>query len=243
MSRIVNSPRILAELLNRIPTTDTTAAPTLYLDIEGTKTSRHGTISIIELLIQGSSHVYLIDILTLGATAFTTPDRIGRTFGTILQSATLTKAFFNVRNDSDALFALHGIKLQGIVDIQLLELAARPGNNKCYLKGLAKCIELHCPMSRLERADWVVTKIAGKRLFHPESGGSYTVFDERPLRSEIVKYCVQDVARLPDLWRVFEAGVSREWRSRVVDATRARVAEAQSQGYVPNGPHKCFGPW
>lgn len=43
----------------------------------------------------------------------------------ILESPKTPKVFFDVRTDSDALFAQFGIKLAGIIDLQLMELASR----------------------------------------------------------------------------------------------------------------------
>ena len=50
--------------------------------------------------------------------------------------------FFDVRNDSDALFAHFGVALQGAEDVQLMESATRTTTgSKKYLNSLAKCIE------------------------------------------------------------------------------------------------------
>jgi hypothetical protein len=46
--------------------------PSLYLDLEGVKLGRHGSISIISLYIAPTKKIYLIDIHRLGKTAFST---------------------------------------------------------------------------------------------------------------------------------------------------------------------------
>ena len=42
----------------------------------------------------------------------------------ILESPKTPKVFFDVRMDSDALYALFGVKLAGIIDLQLMEVAS-----------------------------------------------------------------------------------------------------------------------
>lgn len=117
----------------------------------------------------------------------------------ILESKSTPKVFFDVRNDSDALYSHFQIKLAGVVDLQLWELAARPFAGK-YVKGLPKCIEIDSSLSD-EKAEVMQTKEKGKMLSSPEHGGSYEVFNERPLCKDIQAYCAQDVHLLPGLLR------------------------------------------
>ena len=112
-----------------IPTL-TTSSPSLYFDVEGINLSRYGSISIIELHHEPSSrpdksHTYLIDVHILGFLAFSTASAEGVSLKTILESPKTPKVFFDVRMDSDALYALFGIKLAGIIDLQLMEVVSR----------------------------------------------------------------------------------------------------------------------
>lgn len=43
----------------------------------------------------------------------------------ILESSMTPKVFFDVRTDSDALYGQFGIRLAGIIDLQLMEVASR----------------------------------------------------------------------------------------------------------------------
>ncbi|KAI1198174.1 ribonuclease H-like domain-containing protein [Nemania serpens] len=91
--------------------------PSIYIDLEGVNLSRHGTISILQIHARTTGESYLVDVKTLGEAAFltsgtTTPN----TLKDILESATIPKGIFDVRNDSDALYSHYGIKLQGILD-------------------------------------------------------------------------------------------------------------------------------
>jgi exonuclease 3'-5' domain-containing protein 1 len=59
----------------------------------------------------------LVDIYTLGDKAFPTIGAGGRTLKGILESDSIPKVFFDVRNDSDALFSHFQIRLAGIHDL------------------------------------------------------------------------------------------------------------------------------
>lgn len=119
--------------------------PNMYIDLEGVKLGRHGSISILTLLIGDESqtrNVYLIDVHTLGGLVFTHHGVKSITLKDILQSPTIPKVFFDVRNDSNALFSHFGVTLQGVIDLQLMESANRHNTYaRQFVSGLAKCIE------------------------------------------------------------------------------------------------------
>jgi len=126
----------LVEALAKLPT----SPPSLYLDLEGVALSRHGSVSILQLHVSPKDRTFLIDIHSLGETAFSTTGTSGQTLKGILESDTIPKVFFDVRNDSDALFSHYGIKLVCVHDLQLMELATRSFSRRC-VNGLTKCIE------------------------------------------------------------------------------------------------------
>ena len=246
-SSLVDSPTKIAALLDSIHalTTFPHEIPSLYLDAEGTRLSRNGTLAILQMLVPPLSHVYLVDVTVLGALAFSTPSsKKGSSFTlkTVLESADTLKVFFDVRNDSDALFSLYGIRLAGTTDLQLMELAARNDGRK-WLRGLKTCIERHSGMTANEMYEWLTGKEKGRELFAPESGGSYEVFSQRPLREEVWKYCVQDVVVMPQLWIYYEARLSAKWKGIVLKTSRERIAESQRPGYDGEGRHRARGPW
>lgn len=142
-AKLVSTVTELAQVLDRL-NLSTTVPPHLYMDIEGTDLSRNGSISIFTVFDRTSKYVYLIDVYSLGFSAFTThsatckiladsacaatgADTAPRyiTLKTILETPEIPKVFFDVRNDSDALFAHFGIRLQGIQDLQVMELASK----------------------------------------------------------------------------------------------------------------------
>ena len=137
---IIDTFEAVAQLVDNIA--KATTAPLIFIDLEGINLSRHGSISIMQLLIPPSPVVYLIDVLNLKANAFNTPGSKGQTLRTVLESDLYGKVFFDVRNDSDALFAYFGVAIQGVEDVQLMESATRTTTrSRKYLNGLAKCFE------------------------------------------------------------------------------------------------------
>jgi exonuclease 3'-5' domain-containing protein 1 len=219
-----------------------TSPPSIFVDLEGVKLSRHGTLSIIQFFVLPENHTYLVDVHTLKENAFLTRGANGQTLRDIFNSEAIPKAFFDVRNDSDALYSHFGINLAGVQDIQLMELATRTFSKK-FLRGLSKCIEMDLTMTRVQMQSWKYTKEKGLNLFAPERGGSYEVFNIRPLSNDIIMYCIQDVQFLPRLWQTYNSKLTWNWAIMVEEATKERVRSSKTDSYVPNGPHKALGPW
>jgi exonuclease 3'-5' domain-containing protein 1 len=220
--------------------------PSLYLDLEGVKLGSHGSISIISLYIASIKKIYLIDIHRLGKTAFSTTNSNTTSLKTILESPTIPKVIFDIRNDSDALFSLFQISVDGIKDLQLMELATRKGS-KDFVAGLAKCIEIDSPVSTAAKAEWQRTKEGTSRLYDPKKGGRYEIFNDRPIRPEIVQYCARDVALLPGLYNVYNAKLRLPgetfWQVQVREATKDRIKLSHSPGYDGQTKTKVCGPW
>ena len=221
----------------------TSPTPALFFDLEGNNLCRHGTVSILQMLVKPQQHVYLIDILTLGSQAFTTSgSESSLTLKAILESSAIPKVFFDVRNDSDALYGHFGIHLTNVEDLQLMELATRYGHRR-YINGLARCIERDGGMSLSAKTKWSLAKRQGHSLFDPQVGGSYAVFDQRPLSDVVRDYCVQDVLLLPNLWDVYAAKMTSVLWKAVREASQLRIQESHLSTYNGKGPHRTLAPW
>ena len=238
---LIDSATSLSDLVDLLNNELPTQPPSIYIDIEGENLSRDGSISILQLYMLPTQRTYLIDIFVLGKASFTVRGRKGRTLRGVLEDATIPKVFFDVRNDSDALYSHFGISLAGIQDLQLMELASR-GFNRRFVNGLARCIERDGRMTMTEKLRWKQCKEKGVRLFAPERGGSYAVFNRRPLDREIKDYCAQDVQFLPRLWEHYNRKMTPRWRQRVLETSRTRVVESQSDSYAPHGKQKALAP-
>ncbi|KAK5655309.1 hypothetical protein OQA88_5876 [Cercophora sp. LCS_1] len=229
----------LLESLEALPP----SVPCLYVDLEGVNLCRHGTVSILTIFVEPQNKAYLVDIHTMQSAAFVTSSSTGTTLKSVLESPSIVKVFFDVRNDSDALFTHYGIRLQGIEDVQLMENAGRQFGNRDFIFGLDRCITRDLPITPAERAEWKEIKDRGKALFAPEIGGSYAVFNQRPMAKDIERYCVNDVVLLPKLRNLYWQKLDVGWRWMVTVATAERVQESQSPSYQPQGESKRLSPW
>ena len=172
-TEFIDTPEGISAFVEHIASQKATAQPFLYLDLEGTRLSRDGTISLLTVLFApgpSRERSYLIDIEALQHSAFTAIDSRGTTLKDILEDPNILKVFFDVRNDSDALYAHYRIKLNGIHDVQLMESASRTTTyQRRLVSGLAKCIE--GTLTGQEKIHWKRSKDDGERLWNPEKGG------------------------------------------------------------------------
>ncbi|KAF1977155.1 hypothetical protein BU23DRAFT_453458 [Bimuria novae-zelandiae CBS 107.79] len=242
ITKFISTTPELAQVLGGL-NLSTTVPPHLYVDLEGVNLSRNGSISILTLYDLSSKTVFFIDEFVDRMSSFgTKPHFI--TLKKILESTEIPKVFFDARNDSDALFAHFGIKLQGVQDLQVMELATRSGRNRERVNGLAKCIQfgLMNILSPIQRSQIQTVKDRGSKLFAPEKGGSFHVFNMRPLDNILLHYCIQDVVHMPALWHRYNLKLRiRFWKFVVEMETNKRLEESRSAGYVPQGSHKSLG--
>ncbi|KJX99013.1 hypothetical protein TI39_contig378g00011 [Zymoseptoria brevis] len=245
---LVNTETALVSFLDSL-TNLSNNPPALYLDLEGDNLCKDGTLTIISVLVQPLNHVYIIDIQSLGNSAFHKPTRNGSTFKSVLEDPHTTKVFFDVRNDSNALFFLFGISLAGIEDIQLMENASRVdygrgGTFRAYVAGIGKCIERDAGLTQWEVAKWkgLKSKMAS-RFDATRFGQGIHVFAARPLDVEALQYCADDVRVLPRLRESYLARLSVAWKGMVEQETAKRVLISQTALYVPKGQQKARGPW
>ena len=243
---VIDTTKQIGDLVDRLVLYHAPPVPTspaMYIDLEGVDLCREGTISILTLLVNtGVPKVYLVDVHVLGAQAFNTTGVEKKTLKDILRDQSIPKVFFDVRNDSDALFAHFGVALRRVEDVQLMENATRTtAVSRRLLSGLAKCVEDYVPMS--ERRNWKQTKEKGERLFKSRYGGSYDVFNKRPIPEEIIDYCAGDVQCLPVLRERFWASQSSRWRDLIREESQKRVAASQRLDYQPHGRDRAIAPW
>jgi exonuclease 3'-5' domain-containing protein 1 len=238
---VVDCDSTLSDMIDTLANLPVTP-PSIYVDLEGVHLSRQGTISILQLYVLPKDWTYLIDVHQLQHTAFsTTGKRSGKCLKAILEAEDIPKVFFDVRNDSDALFHHFQISLSGVHDVQLMEVATRRGNRRC-VNGLQRCIDNNAVMTAAKRRAWNAAKDEGRKLFAPEKGGRYEVFNDRPLAKEIIQYCVQDVQFLPQLWSYYNNRLSANWKTKVREETKERVSLSQSKNYEGHGRHMALAP-
>jgi exonuclease 3'-5' domain-containing protein 1 len=88
----------------------------------------------------------------------------------------------------------------------------------------------------------VRTKNLGRRLFAPELGGTYAVFDSRPLATEIKDYCAQDVAFMPLLLAKYCGKLCDKRLAQVEVETAARIRLSQTSDFNGKGKHMALAP-
>jgi exonuclease 3'-5' domain-containing protein 1 len=238
----IDTAQLVVELIEVVQKSSS-QIPDLYIDMEGISLSRHGSISLMNIFVPSQNCIYLVDIHALQSEAFTAATMDGATLKSTLESPAITKVFFDVRNDSDALHHHFGVRLQGVEDVQLMENATRPANQRRYVSGLEKCIETYAPIPPMEKLKWKSVKEKGLKLFHPNKGGSYEVFNVRPIDPDIMAYCTNDVLYLPQLRNLFWARLNKTWKENVTEETKKRMTESQSTTYLPQSEGKKYGPW
>lgn len=214
-----------------------TVGNSLYIDLEGKNFSRHGTLTLISILVHPSHKYHIIDVQALGQLAFSTSGaEIIITLTDLFQASIIPKYLWDVRNDADALFSLYGVGLANVIDIQLMENATRTGD-KTYLRGLDKCVQYDLNLKPQVLYRWQKVKKQG------QAGMAADIFSTRPLAEDTIRYCVGDVEYLPDLYDTYRKRITSEWMEKVKAESGKRVEEAHSPNYQPQGENKKFGPW
>ena len=92
----------------------------LAVDCEGDSLSRKGALTIITVATE--EKVFIFDVLKLGQLVFTSG------LGEILEDKSREKLTFDCRQDSDALWHQFKVRLNGVLDLQLLEVIYRREN-------------------------------------------------------------------------------------------------------------------
>jgi exonuclease 3'-5' domain-containing protein 1 len=178
-----------------------------------------------------SRYLYFVDIYTLGQAAFSTPasDDV-KTLARILESADTIKIFFDVRADSRALFKEFAIKLQGVKDVQHVELARRDNpRQRTFRPGLARLLNQW--VASEERKDVADHKAKGRRLC---ARFGYELFSVRPLRRDLMLYAGNDVLHLQSLYSNLTRFLSEERLGSADVETNRRLLETHDPQYSPN---------
>lgn len=206
----------------------------LYIDLEGNNLGREGTLSLVTILVEEHQKVHLVDVTSLKEDAFSVAGSNGQTLKQILESSEITKVFFDIRGDSDALYKHHQVSVGGIEDLQLMELGSRSGSKK-QVTGLASAIKHDAQVSTADSKAWRKAKFKTKSR-------DFSVFDKRPLSEELLKYSVQDVVHMPTLRNTYTDRLTEDWKAKVYEETVARIALSQSADFNGKGEHMTLGP-
>lgn len=164
----------------------------IAIDLEGIELCREGRISIVQITSR-ENFVYLFDITTLQESAF------DNGLKDLLEDVDISKVFFDLRSDCDALFHQYHARPRNVLDCQIAFMKAPEQRRSRFNIGFRKALLATEVLTAKKREKMASIKEAGCKLFAPELGGSYEVFDMRPLPPELLDYLVTDVVVLLDL--------------------------------------------
>ena len=113
------------------------------MDAEGSSQhDRHHKLNGLPLKMVSANERWLLDPVTLGDELFHTPSPTGRkrTLKQIFEDETVLTVWFDARSDADSLYGNYKVRLSGVIDLQIMEMATR-GCRPFYRHGLDRCIE------------------------------------------------------------------------------------------------------
>lgn len=210
---------------------------TIYLAFEGKDLDRDGTLTLATMLIQPQNVKRVVDVLSLGESAFDIESDDGTSLKSILENPDITKSVWDVRNGADALWAHFRVALAGVTDVQLLENASRPEwMDWTRLRGLSKAILHDIKIPFVEKERWLRTKHEGQSLM------SQDIFSTRPLASGTLVYCVNDVVHLPALQKFYMQRITPKWLGWAREESHRRLVDARSPGNEPQAPDELYRP-
>lgn len=245
----IDSPEALSAALDSLCSLNLTV-PSLFIDLQGIRISRNGRLCILVIYVPPLEAVFMIDVTVLDHLTFSTATstqkpgtRRGMTLKSILQCPDIPKIFYDVRADADNLFNAFDVSLQGVVDLHLYELAVRVGSKR-FLNPLALSIMNDIRPSGTAQQQWSDWISNGQKCISPELGGDLRAWDERPLRNELVNYCLADVIYLPRLLEVYETKLNgkSEWRKKIELEVQARLKLAEDFAFDFSGKHLARAP-
>lgn len=135
----------------------TREAPELALDSEGWNLGIDGTLTILQMRIRSKKYAYIFDVLTLeGKKMFETEGAEGQSLKKVLEAKEHIQVWWDIRQDTEALFHHYGILIGSRIDLQLMELASRTTPYRDFLRGLASAVwtEGDAWMDPYEVQDW-----------------------------------------------------------------------------------------
>ncbi|KAF7918048.1 hypothetical protein BELL_0077g00130 [Botrytis elliptica] len=157
----------------------------------------------------------------------------------LFESPHISKVVFDVRDISHFLYTECHISLAGVKDLQLMELAVRDVG-KDNLGDLAKCVELHSPLSSALKKEWEAKRVA---LLTIESQPC----EQRPMRQDTMQYYAGEVNMLPGIYRVLCTKLRTEklsfWRNEIETTTKNRIEASQSPIYNIVEKNRAWGSW
>lgn len=211
----------------------------ISVSMKGRKLSSVGSISVISVKAAGA--LYLLDIEILGSSAFHIKFH-GVSLASILSSKYIKKGIYDCRNAANALHGLFGIRLRGVLDIQLFHLATLPSQERKYLPGLDAALQKHQILSEESNATLKDSREIFASVYVDAKGGDETRLSDRPINDILVAYASLDVYFLEQLYDASILSLDTNWLSSIRKETSYRLEMASSKTYQPWSKKMRFGP-
>jgi exonuclease 3'-5' domain-containing protein 1 len=143
----------------------------------------------------------------------------------VLEDTKSIKIFFDARRDSDAMYHQFGVKLQCVLDCQILDLALRKqsGLNSKFRTGLSACLENYLP-DLAQQFQFKAIKKQTVTRFAPEQGGDPELWGKRPMDQGLLQYATFDVVFLRVLAATIQAQLQPFFNSRAWEFSALNVA-------------------
>jgi hypothetical protein len=154
----------------------------------------------------------------------------------VLEDKTVKKLTWDCRNDYCSMLHQYRVRMAGVVDLQLNEVAYRldQGDYMKALGGLGWTLEntSRAGLTFSQKSRMTRIKAEAKALFAPERGGSYEGWKVRPLDPILIEYAT-DAHTFFALRRYYSAA-EEKYRSELERAVERRLVEASSVRYGIN---------
>jgi exonuclease 3'-5' domain-containing protein 1 len=210
----------------------------LACDFEGLRLSRAGELCVGQFAT--TCHTFVIDFVLLGRAAVDTTVG-GISLKMILQSPAVPKLMFDPRCDSDAIFHQFGVLLNGVICLQILDIAVRRSQSQFveYNRGLNAMLATY-RVDGIDNVEMNRIKEEGKAMFN----ANIELWKIRPLPDLLVRYSELDVESLFPLYRSFLSNISgySYWIKKVLEQSQKRVSVCHDPKFLPSLSSHRFAP-
>jgi ribonuclease D len=183
------------------------------VDLEGERLCRHGKILNIQLCIIETNDIVIFECLKLSI------PEMKRVLDPIFDNASIVKYMFDCRSDVDALYHQYNIKLSGVVDIQLYEIAYRKCNgmgNSRYYNGLFKTLTIFSSEIDISQIDLQIKKKFSDKFCQKN-------YDLNLNDLDVLNYLSIDVLYLKKLYVIFNQKIGYgKMRNKIESETELR---------------------
>jgi exonuclease 3'-5' domain-containing protein 1 len=183
------------------------------VDLEGERLCRHGRILNIQLYIIETNEMFIFECLKLSI------PEMKRVLDPIFDNASILKYMFDCRSDVDALYHQYNIKLSGVVDIQLYEIAYRKCNGmgtSRYYNGLFKTLTEYASSIDISEKDLQIKKKYSDQFCQKNYELNLNDID-------VLKYLSIDVLYLKKLYVIFNQKIGYgKMRNKIESETELR---------------------